>query len=87
MLGPGSLDYGSVTVGQTSNLSFSVINSGDISLTGTATSAVPFEVISGGSYTLDGGETQTVTVAFAPSADGAATNIGDLYQRRWQLDQ
>ncbi|MGD0017619.1 MAG: Ig-like domain-containing protein [Verrucomicrobiia bacterium] len=42
---PDSLDYGSVTVGQTSNQNFLVINTGDVSLSGTAAleDAGPFE--------------------------------------------
>ncbi|MGD1018675.1 MAG: PKD domain-containing protein, partial [Verrucomicrobiia bacterium] len=74
VVNPGSLSYGSVTIGQTNSLSFSVINTGDITLTGTAASSEPFTVTSGGSYSVDGGQTATVTVAFAP---GTATTFND----------
>ena len=45
---PANLNFGSVTIGQTSNLNFYAINTGDMSLTGTATLAVagPFSVTS-----------------------------------------
>jgi PKD repeat protein len=57
-----------VTIGRTNSLNFSVINTGDISLSGTATSAAPFTVTNGGSYTVSGGQTQAVTVAFTPGS-------------------
>jgi PKD repeat protein len=70
---PGSLTYGSVTVGQTNSLSFSVINSGQQTLTGTVATASPFLIASGSPYTVAGGQTQTVSVAFAPTASGTFT--------------
>jgi PKD repeat protein len=74
VVNPGSRNFGSVTIGRTDNLSFSVINTGDLPLSGTASSAAPFSVSSGGAYNnLAGGQTQTVTVAFAPSSAGAFT--------------
>jgi autotransporter-associated beta strand protein len=73
VVNPGSLNFGSVTIGQTNNLNFSVINTGDVSLSGTATSAAPFAIANGGSYTVGGGTTQTVTVAFAPGSAAAFT--------------
>jgi autotransporter-associated beta strand protein len=65
---PGSLNFGSVTLGQTNSLSFSVINTGDLPLSGATTSAAPFNVTSGGAYNVAGGQTQTVTIAFAPES-------------------
>ncbi|HUJ08459.1 MAG TPA: glycosyl hydrolase family 28 protein [Verrucomicrobiae bacterium] len=70
VVNPSSLSFGSVTIGQTNSLSFSAINTGDISLTGTATSGSPFPIINGGSYTVGAGQTQTVTVGFAPGSAG-----------------
>ena len=74
MVSPNNLNFGTVAVGQTNSLNFSVINTGDVSLTGTATLAVagPFSVTSpsSGGLSVDGGQTQTVTVAFAPSSVG-----------------
>jgi PKD repeat protein len=72
---PGSRDYGTVTVGQSSNQTFSVINSGDWPLTGTVTVATgPFSITSGSPYTVPPGQTGTVTVAFTPSSGGCFTN-------------
>ena len=73
VVSPVRLDYGSVTIGQTNSLSFSVINTGDLLLSGTATSAAPFAVTSGGTYDVPGGQTQAVSVAFAPGAAGIFT--------------
>jgi len=68
---PGSLDFGSVTIGETNSLTFSVINTGEMSLEGTATVAAPFEITNGGSFSVAAGQTQTVTVAFLPTAEGS----------------
>ncbi len=79
VVNPASLNLGSATIGQTNSLNFSVINSGDVSLSGTAASAAPFVVISppnGGYNDLAGGQTTTVTVAFAPGS--AATFNGSV---------
>jgi alpha-L-arabinofuranosidase len=73
VVSPASLNFGSVTIGQTNSLNFYVINTGSVSLSGTATSAAPFRVTSGSSYTVLPGQTQTVTVAFTPAAPGATT--------------
>ncbi|HUI05409.1 MAG TPA: PKD domain-containing protein [Verrucomicrobiae bacterium] len=75
---PASLDYGSVTIGQTNSLSFSVINTGDAALIGTATSAAPFIVTSGDSYNVAVGGTQTVTIAFVPES-GSAFNDSVIF--------
>jgi PKD repeat protein len=70
---PAGRNYGSLTIGLTNSLDFSVINTGDLTLSGTAASASPFSVTSGASYSLAPGQTQTVTVAFAPVSAGAFT--------------
>jgi uncharacterized repeat protein (TIGR01451 family) len=84
VVNPGSLNYGSVAVGQSGSLSFSVINTGDVLLAGTADGADPFAVSGSRSYDVAGGHTGTVTVTFAPGAAGAfngsvifASNGGD----------
>ena len=84
VVNPGSLNYGSVVVGQGGSLSFLVINNGDLPLAGTAASATPFAVTGGSPYNLPSGWTGTVTVAFAPGTTGAfngsvvfASNGGD----------
>jgi hypothetical protein len=68
---PGSLNYGPLLVGATSNLSFTVQNVGTGTLTGTASVGLPFSIVSGGNYNLGANGSQTVTVAFNP---GAASN-------------
>jgi PKD repeat protein len=75
VVSPGSLTFGSVTVGQTNSLNLSVINTGCVSLTGTATVATgPFAVSTGSPYNVSPGQTGTVTVAFAPVSAGSFTN-------------
>jgi PKD repeat protein len=73
VVNPGSLTYGSVTVGQSNSLNFAVINTGDLSLTGTVATASPFLIASGNPYAVAGGQTATVSVAFAPTASGTFT--------------
>ncbi len=71
---PGSLNYGSLVIGQTSNQFFSVINTGQVTLTGTAVVGLPFAAASNASYTVAGGATGLVLISFSPSAAGAATS-------------
>ena len=67
LVSPGRLDFGSVPVGTTSNLSFTVQNVGGGMLNGAASVAgLPFSVVSGGSYNLGANQSQTVTVLFSP---------------------
>ena len=71
---PGSLNYGSVVIGQTSNQFFSVINTGQVTLTGTTAVGLPFAATSNASYTVAGGATGLVLISFSPSAAGAVTS-------------
>ncbi|HVM61307.1 MAG TPA: PKD domain-containing protein, partial [Verrucomicrobiae bacterium] len=73
VVNPASLTYGSVTIGQTGSLSFSVINTGDLPLSGTVATASPFAIASGSPYTVAGGQTQTVSVTFTPMAASSFT--------------
>jgi hypothetical protein len=67
LVSPGSLDFGTVPAGTTSNLSFTVQNVGGGTLSGTASVAgSPFSVVSGASYSLGASQSQTVTVVFSP---------------------
>jgi photosystem II stability/assembly factor-like uncharacterized protein len=70
---PSSLDFGTVPVGGTKDLTLTISNTGVGTLTGTATATAPFSVASGGSFSLDTGGTQTVTIRFSPSGAGATT--------------
>ena len=74
---PGSFNYGSVVIGQTSNQLFSVINTGGLALTGSATVAgAPYSITAGSPFTVAPGQTQNLTVAFAPVAAGTfSTNL------------
>ena len=71
---PPSLNFGSVPIGGTNSLTFSLINTGFQLLTGTATAAGPFAVTAGVPYNVGVGQTQTVSVSFAPVTTGAFTN-------------
>lgn len=68
---PGSLGFGSVAVGESTNLTFTVRNSGAGTLSGTASVGMPFSIVSGGTYSLGSNQTQTVTVRYAPTAAGS----------------
>ena len=78
VVNPVALDYGSVTVGQTHNQYYSILNSGGLVLTGTATVAGPYAIMGGSPFTVLPGQTGTVTVAFSPVAAGAFTNLVTL---------
>jgi PKD repeat protein len=76
MVSPTNLNFGSLTVGQTSNRNFQVINSGGQTLIGTATSTPLFAVTAGDSYNVAAGQTGIVIVSFSPLSAGAfATNV------------
>jgi formylglycine-generating enzyme required for sulfatase activity len=70
---PSPLVFGSVTVGSTSELSFTITNTGGGTLSGTVgVGTGAFTVVSGsGSYSLTAGQVQSVTVRFAPTVGGA----------------
>jgi formylglycine-generating enzyme required for sulfatase activity len=70
---PRPLEFGSVSVGRTSDLSFAIKNTGGGTLTGTVgAGSGAFTVVSGnGSYSLMAGQVKQVTVRFAPIAFGA----------------
>jgi uncharacterized repeat protein (TIGR01451 family) len=71
---PSNRDYGVLVVGESSNQTFSVINTGEDTLTGTASAASPFSVVSGSPYNVSGGQTSTVTVSFSPVSAGFFSN-------------
>jgi T5SS/PEP-CTERM-associated repeat protein len=69
VVSPASRNYGIVTVGQTSNQTFSVINTGQQTLTGSVSSITsPFALVSGSPYTVTGGGTGIVTVSASGSS-------------------
>lgn len=79
---PLSENFGSIGIGVTTNLTFTVQNTGSGTLTGTASVAAsfnivgvagPFSIVSGGSYSLGAGQSQTVTVSYTPTTAGATS--------------
>ncbi len=66
-----SLDFGSVPIGATKDLTFAVQNVGSGLLTGTASATVPFSVVTGSAFAVKSTQTQIVTVHFAPTAGGS----------------
>ena len=73
-LSPGSLSFGSLIIGQTSMLSFEIVNSGGVTMTGTVTTLAPFSIVGGNSINLNPGQTGMVSVAFAPLSGGSFSN-------------
>ena len=74
LVAPATLDFGSVGVGQSVDLAFSITNSGGGSLSGTV--SVPcaeFAVIGNGTYVLGAGQQATFTIRFSPANAGAET--------------
>jgi hypothetical protein len=73
---PLALDYGSIAVGSTKDLVFTVQNTGAGTLSGSASVAPPFSIISGSPYSLGPSQSQAVTVRYNPTASGdAAQNV------------
>jgi hypothetical protein len=69
---PSSRNFGNVTTNTTSDLTFTVQNTGGGTLSGTATVSTPFSVISGSPYAIGAGQTAVVTIRYSPTA--IATN-------------
>ena len=70
---PSSLSFGTVIVGTSKDLTFTVKNSGAGTLTGSAATSAPYSIVSGGSFTLGSGASQRVQVRFTPTAPGSAS--------------
>jgi PKD repeat protein len=70
VVNPASRDFGSLTIGRTNVLTFTIFNPGGVSLSGTAVVPAPFFITSGGSFNLAAGQTGTVSVAFVPDSAG-----------------
>ncbi|MBU1698554.1 MAG: hypothetical protein KJ970_14920 [Candidatus Eisenbacteria bacterium] len=67
-----TLDFETVTIGQSATLSYTISNSGGGTLTGSVGPGCDdFQIIQGsGSFSLAAGASHTVTIAFAPSISG-----------------
>src|SRR6185436_20140657 len=74
-LSPASLAFGPIIVGQTNTQTFQVINTGDLTLTGTATSTVPFRVSSGSPFTVLARATNLISISFTPLSAGDFSNV------------
>jgi hypothetical protein len=71
---PSSLNFGAVTVNTTTDLTFTVQNTGGRPLMGTAAAAgAPFRVVAGSPFSVGAGASQIVTVRFSPTS-GATFN-------------
>jgi HYDIN/CFA65/VesB-like, Ig-like domain len=64
------LDFGSIAVGSSNQLTFTVQNTGAGTLSGSCSVASPFSVVSGGTYNLASNQSQVVTVLFSPAVVG-----------------
>jgi hypothetical protein len=72
---PTSLDFGTVCVGEYSDRTFTITNTGGCILSGTISESCPdYSIVSGGgSYSLGAGQSRTVTVRFQPASTGLKT--------------
>ncbi len=75
LVSPSTLDFGSVTLGQSKDLSLTLANTGGGFLEGTITESCPdFAVVSGGGdFSIAGGSSMTISVRFTPGSPGAAS--------------
>jgi len=55
-------------VGQSSDQTFTVTNSGGGTLTGSVSVPAPFSIVSGGTLNVGAGQSQPVTVRFSPTS-------------------
>lgn len=70
IISPRVLDFGSVPVGNSKELSFTVRNMGTGILTGTANVPAPFNIREGSAYVLKDPQAQVIKVQFAPKVIG-----------------
>jgi hypothetical protein len=76
---PASLNFGNVTVGQSTSRNITILNQANS--TGPLTGSVgaptgPFSIVSGGGpFNLPPGQSQIVTVSFSPAVSGASSDI------------
>ena len=67
-----SLSFGSVTVGECSDLTFTVQNAGGGTLSGTVSETCDeFSIVGPATYNLTAGQSATLTVRFTPSSAGS----------------
>ena len=72
---PASDDFGAVATGSTSQVTFTVTNSGSALLSGTATvGGAPFAIASGSPFNVAGFRSTNVAVRFTPTSAGSFTD-------------
>ena len=67
---PASHAYGSVLVGTSSDLVFTVFNTGAGTLSGSVTPSAPYSLQNGGSYNLGSGQGQNIVIRYSPVSPG-----------------
>jgi hypothetical protein len=76
---PSSLDFETVQVGSSKNLTFEVTNKGGDTLTGSVTTSFPFSIDDpGGSFGLEPEASHTVTVNFSPTGADTFLNLVNI---------
>jgi len=65
---PSSLDFGSIAVGTTKDLTFTVQNTGGGTLSGTAGASPPFSIVGSNSFNLAANQSTDITVRFSPTS-------------------
>jgi hypothetical protein len=73
----GTVNFGGVNIGSSSERTFTVSNTGGGTISGSAFVVAPFSIVSGSPFTLSGvGATQAVNVRFAPTTTATvSTNL------------
>jgi hypothetical protein len=67
-----------VEVNSTTDLPFTVTNSGGGTLAGSVTTSSPFSLVSGDSFSLTAGQSQEVTVRFSPTTTGIFSGLATV---------
>jgi subtilisin family serine protease len=67
---PAARNFGEVQLGNSSDLTFTVSNTGSETLSGAASVGAPFSIVGGSPYNIAGGGNTIVTVRFAPTSAG-----------------
>ncbi len=75
VVGPGSLNFGTIVAATTNIQSFQVTNGGGLTLTGSVATAEPFAILGGSPFTLAPGEGGAVLVRFGPASSGNFSNV------------
>jgi len=74
-LSPASLAFGPVIIGQTNTLNFQLVNTGDLTLSGTVAASSPFTIQSGSPFTILARQTSSVAISFAPLSAVNFSNV------------